>query len=110
MMAASTLINSPMTPVWAALADTAVQHQYVRPAVHDGLSLTLRQCRHPVIEQTTTDARFVPNDVTLENLDTIGAIEVAEGLPHPMLDGVWAKKSPRATRPGSPGRARATPP
>lgn len=30
-------------------------------------------------------------------LDTIGAIELAEGLPHPMLDGVWAKKSPRAT-------------
>jgi len=30
-------------------------------------------------------------------LDTIGAIEVAEGLPHPMLDGVWAKQSPHAT-------------
>jgi hypothetical protein len=30
-------------------------------------------------------------------LDTLGAIEVAEGLPHPLLDGVWAKKSPRAT-------------
>jgi hypothetical protein len=26
-----------------------------------------------------------------EALDTIGAIELAEGLPHPMLDGVWAK-------------------
>jgi hypothetical protein len=24
-------------------------------------------------------------------LETIGAIEVAEGLPHPLLDGVWAK-------------------
>nr|WP_309696909.1 hypothetical protein [Armatimonas sp.] len=30
-------------------------------------------------------------------LDTLGAIEVAEGLPHPLLDGIWAKKSPRAT-------------
>jgi hypothetical protein len=30
-------------------------------------------------------------------LDTLGAIEVAEGLPHPLLDGVWAKRSPRAT-------------
>ena len=29
-------------------------------------------------------------------LDTIGEIEVAEGLPHPMLDGVWAKRSPTA--------------
>jgi hypothetical protein len=30
-------------------------------------------------------------------LARIGEIEVAEGLPHPMLDGVWAKVSPRAT-------------
>lgn len=27
-------------------------------------------------------------------LDVIGAIEIAEGLPHPMLNGVWFKKSP----------------
>jgi hypothetical protein len=26
-------------------------------------------------------------------LETIGAIELAEGLPHPMLDGVWAKQA-----------------
>ncbi len=31
-----------------------------------------------------------------EALATIGKIEVAEGLPHPMLDGVWAKRSPTA--------------
>ena len=30
-------------------------------------------------------------------LDTIGAIELAEGLPHPMLDGVWGKQDHRAT-------------
>jgi hypothetical protein len=30
-------------------------------------------------------------------LATIGKIEEAEGLPHPMLDGVWAKVSPKAT-------------
>lgn len=30
-------------------------------------------------------------------LDTIGAIEVAEGLPHPLLDGVWAKVAPNAS-------------
>jgi hypothetical protein len=32
-----------------------------------------------------------------EALATIGEIEVAEGLPHPMLDGAWAKMSPGAT-------------
>jgi hypothetical protein len=31
-------------------------------------------------------------------LATIGEIEVAEGLPHPMLDGVWGKISPTARR------------
>jgi hypothetical protein len=29
-------------------------------------------------------------------LETIGAIEVAEGLPHPMFDGVWAKVATNA--------------
>jgi hypothetical protein len=29
-------------------------------------------------------------------LETIGAIEVAEGLPHPMLDGAWAKVATNA--------------
>lgn len=31
-------------------------------------------------------------------LDVIGAIEIAEGLPHPMLNGVWFKKSPEQGR------------
>ncbi len=30
-------------------------------------------------------------------LETIGAIEVAEGLPHPLLDGVWGKVATNAT-------------
>ena len=30
-------------------------------------------------------------------LDTIGKIELAEGLPHPMMDGVWAKVNRRAS-------------
>ena len=30
-------------------------------------------------------------------LDALGAIEVAEGLPHPILNGTWAKQSPDAT-------------
>ncbi|MFN8647758.1 MAG: DNA mismatch repair protein MutS [Gemmatimonadales bacterium] len=52
--------------VWASLADTAVQHRYVRPAVHDGLSLTLRQARHPVIERLMPRETFIPNDVRFE--------------------------------------------
>ncbi|MCG2460726.1 hypothetical protein K8352_08200 [Flavobacteriaceae bacterium F89] len=34
-----------------------------------------------------------PNEV----LATLGAIEVTEGLPHPVLEGKWAKESPAAT-------------
>jgi hypothetical protein len=30
-------------------------------------------------------------------LETLGQIEEAEGLPHPLIDGVWAKVSPKAT-------------
>ncbi len=29
-------------------------------------------------------------------LNTLSAIEVAEGLPHPVMDGIWAKKNPDA--------------
>lgn len=32
-----------------------------------------------------------------EALATIGAIETAEGLPHPMIDGEWGKTAPKAT-------------
>jgi len=52
--------------LWASLADTAVLHRYVRPAVHDGLSLTLRQCRHPVIERLMPRESFIPNDVRFD--------------------------------------------
>ena len=34
-----------------------------------------------------------PEDKTLE---TIGAIEIAEGLPHPQIDGQWSKTAPSA--------------
>lgn len=31
-------------------------------------------------------------------LDTIEAVELGEGLPHPMIEGVWGKKSPAANQ------------
>ncbi len=55
-----------ITHVAAKAADTAVQHRYVRPAVHDGLSLTLRQARHPVIERLMPRETFIPNDVRFD--------------------------------------------
>jgi DNA mismatch repair protein MutS len=57
--------------VWASLAETAVLHRYVRPAVHDGLTLTLRQCRHPVIERLMPRESFIPNDVRFEPAERV---------------------------------------
>jgi DNA mismatch repair protein MutS len=50
--------------VTAALAELAVQRRYVRPRLVDGSELTIREGRHPVIEQTLA-GEFVPNDTTL---------------------------------------------
>ena len=52
--------------VTVALAEVAQRERYVRPTLDASRRLVLKASRHPVIEQTTTDARFVPNDVTLD--------------------------------------------
>ncbi len=57
--------------VWAALAETASLHRYVRPAVHDGLTLTLRACRHPVIERLMPRESFIPNDVKFDPAERV---------------------------------------
>jgi DNA mismatch repair protein MutS len=57
--------------VWAGLAETAALHRYVRPAVHDGLTVTLRQCRHPVIERLMARESFIPNDVKFDPAERV---------------------------------------
>lgn len=57
--------------------------KYLAPAFHDGGVVGSRV------------ALFgCPTEIALE---TLGAIEIAEGLPHPMLDGVWAKIAKHAS-------------
>jgi DNA mismatch repair protein MutS len=51
--------------VLSALAETAVREDYQRPRVHAGPGLHLRGGRHPVVEQSLTDRRFIPNDSRL---------------------------------------------
>jgi DNA mismatch repair protein MutS len=48
--------------VWAGLAERAVGHQYVRPVLTNDFDLTLRQCRHPVLERMMARESFIPND------------------------------------------------
>jgi DNA mismatch repair protein MutS len=49
--------------VWAGLAERAVSGRYVRPQISEGFDLSLRECRHPVIEQMMARESFIPNSV-----------------------------------------------
>jgi DNA mismatch repair protein MutS len=57
--------------VWSGLAETAVAHRYVRPTVTAGFGLSLRQCRHPVIERLVGRERFIPNDVRFADAERV---------------------------------------
>jgi DNA mismatch repair protein MutS len=52
--------------VLCGLGDVATLHNWVRPAVDDGLALTVHGGRHPVVEALLDEERFVPNDVNLD--------------------------------------------
>ena len=48
-----------------ALAETAQLHRHNRPTLTQGTELIIENGRHPVLEQTLTDTKFVPNDTEL---------------------------------------------
>ncbi len=50
-------------------ATIAEQNRYVRPDISTGDELAIQEGRHPVIEQTLHDRRFVPNDIKLNTTD-----------------------------------------
>ena len=52
--------------VFCALATTAERYQYVRPRLHHGHRIHIRDGRHPVVEVMAGRAGFVPNDCTLD--------------------------------------------
>ncbi len=52
--------------VLEALAEVAVERGYARPRVHEGFEIDIRAGRHPVVEASLTEERFVPNDVRLD--------------------------------------------
>jgi len=57
-----------------ALAETARLFHYCRPTLHEGLRLVIRDGRHPVLDQTLVDEKFVPNDTELDGERTRLAI------------------------------------
>jgi DNA mismatch repair protein MutS len=52
--------------VLSALAETAALAGYVRPEVHPGSELEIREGRHAVVEQSLAAKRYIANDVIFE--------------------------------------------
>jgi len=62
--------------VFAALAEDAVAHRYVRPEVHDRFALSLVASRHPVIERLMAREAFIPNDA---HFDEAARVQLVTG-------------------------------
>jgi DNA mismatch repair protein MutS len=52
--------------VLVALAEVAEARHYSRPRIDDGVTLAIREGRHPVVETTVGRGAFVPNDCSLD--------------------------------------------
>src|SRR3989442_1870529 len=52
--------------VSGALAETARLFRYCRPTLNETLRLVIKDGRHPVLDQTLVEEKFVPNDTTLD--------------------------------------------
>lgn len=49
-----------------ALAETARLFRYCRPQLNNTLRLTIKDGRHPVLDQNLVEEKFVPNDTSLD--------------------------------------------
>ena len=52
--------------VIGALAETARLFHYCRPTLDDSLRLSLKDARHPVLDQNLAEEKFVPNDTEID--------------------------------------------
>jgi DNA mismatch repair protein MutS len=52
--------------VICALAETARLFRYCRPTLNETLRLVIKDGRHPVLDQTLVEEKFVPNDISLD--------------------------------------------
>jgi len=52
--------------VLCSLAEVAQYHRHCRPALEESRRFFITNGRHPVLEQTLTDTKFVPNDTELD--------------------------------------------
>lgn len=63
--------NLGVLDVLLSFAKLAIKNQYSKPVIDDSLVINIIGGRHPVIEkQLSVQDSYVPNDMTLDNLDT----------------------------------------
>lgn len=55
-----------LTDVLSSLAETAHIYHYVRPVIDNSLQISIKDGRHPVIEQINSADRFVSNDSDMD--------------------------------------------
>lgn len=55
--------------VLSSLGELAIRREYTRPVVDEGPRIEIEEGRHPVVETTLKDDRFVPNSVVLDTRD-----------------------------------------
>lgn len=55
-----------MLDALASLSETAMRRRYVRPVLHDGDELEIKEGRHPIVE-VFNDEPFIPNDLHMNN-------------------------------------------
>ncbi len=56
-----------LSDVVTGLAEAAVVHGYVRPAINTRGIIDIKEGRHPVVEKLIEAQRFVPNNVRMDN-------------------------------------------
>ncbi len=57
-----------------SLAQAAVENNYVRPRVTDDPAIEIRDGRHPVLERTLIEEKFVPNDFAMDGREHVVSI------------------------------------
>ncbi|MFN8673392.1 MAG: DNA mismatch repair protein MutS [Candidatus Sericytochromatia bacterium] len=57
--------------IFSNFAELALKNKYVRPEIIDKNEIIIKGGRHPVIEQILPSGEFVPNDLYLNNKDSI---------------------------------------
>ncbi|MBU1026539.1 MAG: DNA mismatch repair protein MutS, partial [Candidatus Margulisbacteria bacterium] len=53
--------------VLLSLAEVAVENHYCRPKITDSSSVRISESRHPVVEKTIGEYKFVPNNINLDD-------------------------------------------